>query len=181
MPLINGSCVPPVCFRRTFVARWASLQHNQIVGGVSTITPIGENEWPNPEMLKKGLVMLGDQNNLDCDGCICFTLRRWAPPLQTKIPPFTVEENSETDKNGVLTVNKYEVVGGIYLLHSVGWCMAPGTEVKIGEKWMPVEEAVKLKAGGSSSEEEKPEKKKKHPSKPKGKGGKRVAKKKGRG
>jgi len=181
MPLINGVCIPPVCYRRTFLAKWASLQHTQIVGGVSSVTAVGGNEWPNPDMLKKGLAMLADQKDMSCDGCNCLTINRWKPPVQIKIPAFTVEENSEKDKNGVLTENKYQVVGAVYLLHSFGVCTPPGTQVKVGEKWVPVEDVGKQEKGAASPDEGKPAQKKKHPSKPKGKRGKRAAKKKGRG
>lgn len=137
MPLINGICVPPICLRRTLVQGAAKLMYTATVGGVAK-APIDVSA-KFPALLKKGLKELRDAEDIACDGCTCFKLKEWNPPLQITIPPYTVETSTDTDLNGVVTVYTYEVTGAVYQIKSIGICCAPGTKVQVGGKWVPVE------------------------------------------
>jgi hypothetical protein len=137
MPLINGLCVPPICLNRKLIAAGATLEWTRIVG-VKTHNPVDVTA-KCPDILKKGLQQLEDAARVKCDGCTCFVVMKYKPPLQMTIPRYEVERNTETEKDGTLTVNVYEVVGAVYSINSVGMCCPPGTQVQVGDKWEPIE------------------------------------------
>jgi hypothetical protein len=137
MPLINGICVPPICLDRALIVGGAKLMLTQTVGGVAG-APRNVSAVL-PALLKKGINELTAAKDVDCDGCNCFKVKRWNPPLNMVIPPYAVETNTSTDPNGVVIVDTYEIVGATYLLKSVGICYPPGTKVQVGGQWVPVE------------------------------------------
>ena len=137
MPLINGLCVPPICLNRKLIAAGATLEWTRTVGGKAR-NPV-DVAAKFPDLLKKGLKELEDAGRVKCDGCTCFVVKSYNPPLQMTIPSYEVEKNTETDSNGLVTVNVYEVVGAKYSINSVGMCCPPGTEVNVGGKWERIE------------------------------------------
>lgn len=169
MPLINGACVPPVCFNRTLLAAGAKLMLYATVGGAPM--PPRDVTDGYPALLQQGITALNNARNLACDGCSCLIIRRFNPGLNIALD-FTVLENSETDANGVVTVRKYVVTGTTYVLSSIGICLPPGTKVKVSNKWVPVEEAGEIGSGSSFGGGKKKKKvKKKATRKTRGKGG----------
>lgn len=152
MPLINGFCVPPVCLRRTLNQGKAKLIYTATVGGVAK--PAIDVSAKFPDMLKKGLNQLRDAATIDCDGCHCFKLKEWNPPLAMAIPPYAVETSTDTDLNGVVNVYTYEVTGAVYDVKSIGICYPPGTKVQVEGKWVPVEGKK-----GKAEKKKKPKKK----------------------
>jgi len=137
----NHACIPPVCFKRKLLAAGAIVNLYVTVGGAAK--PVVNVTAQFPKLLQQGLAELQKMANLDCDGCVCFRLKLPNPPLTTTTPPIMVETNSDTDAEGVVTVYEYRVEGAKYVLTSLGICCPPGTQIKVGEKWVPVEEASK--------------------------------------
>jgi hypothetical protein len=163
MPLFNGVCLPPVCFTRKLLAANAKVILTVSVNGTAQPARDVTNLMNN--LLQQGLNDLTAAEDLKCDGCVCYTIVTLKPPL--KVPAVgTVQEDKETAANGDVIVRKYEIQAD-YLLMSVGMCYPPGTQIKVNEKWVPVEKAPPSKTvyegGGKSGG------KKKHPKRGKGK------------
>jgi len=148
MPLINGVCIPPICLSRALLVVGAKVMLHATVGGAPM--PPRDVTATSQNLLQQGIAALQNAANLSCDGCTCFIIKRFNPGLNIAAPDVTVLENSDTDPNGVVTARKYIVTGATYVLRSIGLCLAPGTKIKVGKNWVPVEEAGGI-GGGSSS------------------------------
>jgi len=139
MPLINGACIPAVCMKRAFpqnVKLWQTIT----VGGV--VKQAAKDITNNPmyaNLLADGRKMMVAQETLECDGCVCYQLVKFNPPL---VVPFSIEvERSEsTDAQDVVTEYLYELTGKWSVL-TLGMCIPPGARVEVGGQMIPVEEA----------------------------------------
>ncbi|HKQ31234.1 MAG TPA: hypothetical protein VJS66_08120 [Burkholderiales bacterium] len=150
MPLINGVCIPNICYEVVFGFANAALMQYTTRAGVLIDTRNVTNNFP--DLFKQGKDKLSQNKKLECDGCVCFNVR---PPAGGPATSFLVESRTDTDANGVVTLFEYRLEGATFTFRSFGFCFPPGTKVKVikGGKaqWVPVEEAHDLPPAPSSS------------------------------
>lgn len=141
MPLVNGVCIPPICMKRQLIRPGAQLLQIIVRGGMLPQTKIVTNDPLYAPLLPQGLNQLAAMADVDCDGCVCAARVRFNPPVNTPAS-LVVQKNQDTDAAGVTTVYVY-VVTAQWRILSLGMCFPPGALIKVGENFVPVEEAPK--------------------------------------
>jgi hypothetical protein len=141
VPLINGTCVPMACYTRRLIQTNAKLLQVITRSDSKKSTEVDlTNNAAYAALLQQGLNTLRGASDLKCDGCVCHGTR-FNPPL--RIPTsVVVNQSQDTDPvGGVVTTYTYTVTAE-YDWQTLGNCYPPGSPVKVGEKWVPVEKAA---------------------------------------
>jgi len=162
MPLIQGVCIPNVCYDIVFGFANAVLNQYTIRAGTLIDTRDVTNNFP--DLLKQGKDKLNASRKLDCDGCNCLRVQPPAPGPTTSV---LVESRTDTDANGVVTVFEYRLEGATFTFRSFGVCFPPGTRVKMmkngKEQWVPIEDVHEVIPATPSGGGKKKKGKKKRP------------------
>ncbi len=156
MPIIQGFCAPFVCITGSVPDPTIKVTHSVTVGGAKQPDVDVTNDPNYAQVVAKGRKMLHDQDSIQCDGCHCMKLLKYAPPPTAPVS-VVVETSTDTAADGTVTVHTY-TASGTWRMLSFGMCVPPGTKVKVGEKWVPVQDApdmsktyVPQSGGGSGS------------------------------